>query len=179
MGQDILRGKSRNLIGAESKRRLLQTIVAALVTAAVVVVLWQRFSGPGGDPGGRVLAQLAPTVSALPSVSSSNYLWKMEPHQVSCDGRAGTFGWSQVVVQSGFKYVGSPTSLSTLMSIRLQRLGWKVNKREGVSSPPSFQWHKTLTNGSHAGLQVQQSFTASTWELVAVPPPIGKRSSGC
>jgi hypothetical protein len=68
--------------------------------------------------------QLTPTVTALPGHGTAALPWvneipqsldasfaiKMEPHQDSCDGMAGTQGWSQVVVQSRFQWgQGLPT----------------------------------------------------------------------
>ena len=156
---------------------LILLVIFVVVTGAGA---WWRWSNSAiGDPGGKVLAQLSPVVTALPLTVSTKYVWNMEPHQDSCDGRAGTFGWSEVVVQSGFSFKGAPKLLFGVMSPRLSELGWKVGNQEGVPISPNYKWHKTLTNGSYAQLSVERSYGSSAWQLDAVAPPIGKKASGC
>ncbi|HEY5265542.1 MAG TPA: hypothetical protein VIJ40_01885 [Acidimicrobiales bacterium] len=157
------------------KGLLLLVILLVIGTAA----WWRWSSSSTGDPGGKVLAQLSPVMTALPAEVSTHYVWNMEPHQDSCDGMAGTFGWSQVVVQSGFSFRGPPRALFDAMSKRLSELGWKVRSQEGSSSTPNYGWHKTLTNGSYAQVNVQRSLDSSAWELVATAPPVGTVASGC
>ena len=115
--------------------------VVGVVLAIVIVVFFiSQSSAPTGDPGGTVMDQLVPTVSALPGYGTSALPWvsqipqslgasyaiKIEPFQSSCDGRPGTQGWTKVVVQAGFRWKGSLGALVTFMHGRLAELGWAV-----------------------------------------------------
>jgi len=135
-----------------------------------------------GDPCGKVLNQLVPAASALPGYGtpklswasdpriSQAYLIKCEPKQDSCDGRAGTQGWGQAVVQAGFPWSGTPAELTSQVGGHLASLGW--NQVSGVS------WSKKLTNGSTASVSIFPG-QSPNWEFVAVAPPVGKAASGC
>ncbi len=171
------------------------TAVVVLIAAIVAANIIFRSSTPTGDPGRKVMDQLVPTVSALPGYGTSALPWvsqipqsmvapyaiKLEPHQDSCDGRPGTQGWSQVVVQSGFRWKGSFHALISFMHARLSDLGWTAVHESRPQDPPGQSWTKTLTNGSRANLNVTQEGgpTSSTWQLDAIANPIGKAASGC
>jgi hypothetical protein len=142
-----------------------------------------------GDPGGKVLSQLVPAASALPGYGtprlpwtsapsmSGPYLIKSEPRQDSCDGMAGTQGWSQVVVQAGFDWPGTPDGLFSSVGEHLHALGWK---RVSIRDPTDSEaiWLKRLTNGSKAEANLSPE-GESHWEFVATAPPVGKAASGC
>lgn len=155
--------------------------VAVIVVGCVGILAWWMFApNDSGDPGGRVLAQLTPVISALPENAASSYVWKMEPHQDSCDGMAGTFGWSEVVVQSGFQWKGTSQDLAHSLSQRLFRLGWRTGAPVGIPvGQPEFAWSKTLTNGTEATLTVGRAANGSPWQLTAVAPPVGRAAGGC
>ena len=53
----------------------------------------------GGDPGGRILGELKPAALAVPDDAKIRYRHDVEPKWDSCDGRQGTFGWDDVVLQ--------------------------------------------------------------------------------
>ena len=110
---------------ATGKDRRIFWMVGAfvgMVLAGLLGLILFSSSNRSGDPGGHVLSQLTPVISAIPSVATTSYVWKMEPKQDSCDGRPGTQGWSQVVVQSAFKWPGSEQSLSVAMATHLATL---------------------------------------------------------
>jgi hypothetical protein len=167
-------------------------VVLGLAAAAVAAALGWFVLGRGtgsGDPGGRIMAQLAPAASSLPGYGTARlpleqsptlngpYLTKMEPRQDSCDGRAGTQGWSQVVVQAGFIWSGSAADLFGHVGARLRSLGWKADPI-GVASEPSAWWSKRLLSGSAAQASLESSLP-SRWEFVVVAPPAGRAASGC
>lgn len=149
-----------------------------LVAAIAAGIGWGLMSSASGDPGGKVLAQLVPVVSALPSGTPTTYLWKMEPTQSSCDGIAGTQGWSQVVVQAAFRWRKSPKALFAEMNQRLIRIGWSHGASQ-KSSPPGHQWTRRIWNGTKADLTVDKEPSSSLWQLDAVAPPVGRAASGC
>jgi hypothetical protein len=163
----------------------------------VAVVVWALTGGNAvsGDPEGKVMDQLTPTVSSLPGYGTAALPWvsqipqsmeapyaiKMEPRQDSCDGIAGTQGWSQVVVQAGFKWTKGFSALVSYMDSRLTILGWSAVAQSRASNPPSQNWTKTLSNGSKADLNVSQELgtLSSHWQLDAITKPVGKAASGC
>lgn len=169
--------------------------VGVLLVVIIVGVFVFRSTAATGDPGGKVMNQLVPTVSALPGHGTSALPWvsqipqsleasyaiKIEPHQDSCDGRPGTQGWSQVVVQSGFQWSESLGALISFMEARLTELGWTAVPQSPPQDPPGQSWTKTLSNGSRANLNVTQEggLSSSTWQLDAIANPVGKAASGC
>ena len=161
-------------------RKWTLLIVGIVIGVVVIFLAWSSFLRSNtGDPGGRVLSQLTPVLSAVPSDAHRDYVWRMEPRQDSCDGMAGTQGWGQVVVQSGFNWPGSGQALAVEMDGRLTELGWTLSKTGLSYGQPA--WSKTLSNGKTADLSVSSegSFTGpSSWELVATAPPVGKAAGG-
>ncbi len=179
-----------------ARRKVTWTLCAAavLLVAIAVWALTGRNSA-NGDPGSRVMDQLTPTVSALPGYGTAALPWvnqipqsltapyaiRIEPFQDSCDGIAGTQGWSQVVIQAGFKWTKGLSHLVSYMDPRLTKLGWSAAEQSQTSTPPSQTWIKTLRNGSRASLSVSQGLGtySSHWQLDAFAKPVGKAASGC
>ena len=169
----------------------------ASLVLVITVAIWALTSwhAASGDPGARVMDQLTPTVSSLPGYGTAALPWvkqipqslvapyavREEPSQTSCDGIAGTQGWSQVVVQAGFKWTKGLSALVSYMDPRLTKLRWSIDEHSQASIPPSQDWVKTLSNGSRASVSVSQGFGtyASHWQLDAIANPVGKPASGC
>jgi hypothetical protein len=118
-------------------------LAAAAVLIALAVAAWPRSAAhahAGGDPGGRLMAQIAPVVRVVPGFEHGHIRWivfpcdscqfpvtyaiKVEPRWDSCDGMAGTFGWDPVVIQVGFRWTGSSHALVDLLNERLGARGW-------------------------------------------------------
>ena len=131
-----------------------------------------------GDPGGQILLQLDPVVTASAKTALLNYVWKLEPHIDSCDGRPSTRGWSEVVLQMGLSWHQSSEALYNAFDRRLVKIGWGEGKSEN-NSPPTYRWTMRLTNGKVAQLSVNHEPPKNFWQLDAVAPPIGKPVSGC
>jgi hypothetical protein len=169
--------------------------VGVLLVVIVVGAFVLRSTAATGDPGGKVINQLVPTASALPGHGTSalpwvseipqslmaSYVIKMEPFQDSCDGIAGTEGWSQVVVQAGFRWTKGLSALDSYMNPRLAKLGWSAVPQQRASNPPSQSWIKTLDTGSRAHVSVSQGMGtySSHWQLDAIAKPVGKQAGGC
>jgi hypothetical protein len=162
----------------------------------VVIVLltaggWWLFNRTqaSGDPGGKVLNQLVPAASALPGYGTSSlpwvsnpsltqaYLIKSEPKQDSCDGRPGTEGWGQAVVQAGIAWAGTTVELISQVGDRLAALGWHRLSTSTTGSG-GVSWAKQLSNGSTASASLDPE-QGTDWEFVAIAPPVGKAASGC
>jgi hypothetical protein len=168
--------------------------------AAVPVVLlavggWWLLAGHAGhaegsgDPGGKILNQLTPAASALPGYGTTSlpwsaqpstsvpYLIKIEPRMDSCDGMAGTQGWSPVVVQGSFRWAGSPEALFVKVASGLSALGWH---RMQIPGTIQAMWTKRLDNGTVASAQLNLSPVSDpNWEFIALGQPAGHAVSGC
>jgi hypothetical protein len=126
-----------------SRRKIAVPVVLALAASviALAVAAWPRGGADaGGDPGGRLMAKIAPVVAVVPGFGHGRVPWiappcdscqfpavyaiKFEPQWDSCDGRAGTFGWDPVVIQAGFLWTGSGQALVDLLNERLSAQGW-------------------------------------------------------
>jgi hypothetical protein len=133
------------------------------------------------------MAQLVPAASALPGYGTSKLPWtsdpvvyssyvtKMEPHQDSCDGIAGTQGWSEVVLQAGFAWTGASSALISQMDARMSALGWS---QTATGTATEARWTKRLDNGSGGSASLDLT-GRPWWEFVAQAPPIGKPAGGC
>jgi hypothetical protein len=163
--------------------RVRRPVVAVLGLVVLLVVcgvtFWIAQSGDsGGDPGGRILSQLRPTSLAVPKTATIGYANYVEPRMDSCDGRAGTQGWDDVVVQIYFQWNGSSSSLLSYANGRLSQLGWGSFKAQTQSGVPGGDWLKQLSNGSVAQVQLGAE-SYGGWMLVTTAPPVGHRASGC
>ena len=118
-------------------------VPAALVLAALMALAAATWAGSparaGGDPGGRLMAKIAPAVRAVPGLEHGRIPWiasscgacrfpaayalKIEPRWDSCDGRAGTAGWDPVIIQAGFRWAGGSRALAGLLDERLTARG--------------------------------------------------------
>jgi hypothetical protein len=166
-------------------------LYAGVLLVVLIIAGWILFARAtaSGDPGGKVIKQLIPAASALPGYGtpslpwtvepslSKSYLLKIEPQRDSCDGIAGTQGWSQVVLQAAFRWPGTSQALMARVGARLVALGW----RQAIA-PDEVQagWMKRLDNGSTATAMLNLSpLGPPSWEFVATAPPVGKPASGC
>jgi hypothetical protein len=120
-----------------------QRIVAALLSVPVVILpaaCATRTHHPGGDPNGRLIAELAPTVRVVPSFEVGKVPWisfpcdsckfprkyaiKIEPRWDSMDGIASTAGWDPAIIQVGFVWTSGSQALNTTLDSRLTSKGW-------------------------------------------------------
>ena len=175
-------------------RHWLVGLAAATLVVVTVWACWDRID-PTGDPGGTVMAQLTPTLTAVPGYGTpavplvrdipqaldASYVILSEPRQDSCDGRPGTQGWSQVVLQSRFQWSTGLAPLVAYMGPRLARLGWSVFPQPSWASPPTATWKKSLSDGGRGFLSVNQEGGegATTWQFDATGDPVGTAASGC
>lgn len=175
---------------ARTRRIWLAGLAVAVLGLLGIWAFWGSLDS-SGDPGGKVMDQLTPTVTAVPGYGTSALPWvsqipqsldasyaiKMEPFQDSCDGRAGTQGWSQVVVQSKFQWSQGLQALADYMGPRLAKFGWTAAHQHLSSGPPatlvvqSGIWTKTLDNGTRAQLSIiQEGGTPGSWMPLETPP---------
>jgi hypothetical protein len=166
--------------------RLLETqssrmaAIGILLLASLVFLGFWILRGPEADPGGRVLHQLQPAAQALPSDAHVIYRYDLEPKWDSCDGRPGTFGWDNVILQIHFESRTPTLALVEHADQTLRRLGWSHVYDTGGQ----VGWTKQLDSGSVANAQLSnavpdQGGTTQKWDLFVGAPPIGPQVSGC
>ena len=174
-----------------SRPNRLRWLLGAVLVLALAGGGWWLIAdhGGSGDPGGKILQQLSPAASALPGYgtprlpwssqpsTSQPYLIASEPTRDSCDGLAGTEGWSQVVVQGSFDWAGSNSVLFETVGLRLGSFGWY---RMPIPGTDEAMWKKPLDNASTATATLTLSpLGPPHWEFVALAPPAGRAASGC
>lgn len=164
--------------------------IAALLVGVVGVsafTLWflgNAMAGPTADPGGRILQALASTRQALPNDAHVFYRNDVEPRWDSCDGRSGTFGWDNVVVQIHFESASSTDTVVQGASQAFHTLGWQQDYLNNQSAFVQAGWTRRLDNGSIAKAQLSSAVPDPTaarpgWELFVTAPPVGPQASGC
>jgi hypothetical protein len=157
---------------------------AALIAAILVVGIWSvtRSSGhlQGGDPGGRILAQITLVAGATPDGVKVNYPRQLsEPHVDSCDGIASTRGWSLAVVQVNFDWNRSPQEVISLVDRKMQAIGWTRGVSAEENFLPAQQWDKQLSEGKTAHTHLVAEPGGKSWTLITFAQPEGKQASGC
>jgi hypothetical protein len=101
----------------------------------------------------------------------------------SCDGREGTFGWSQIAVIVNFRTDMPADSLLLSAGGPMEAAGW--SKRGTLSSPigPGQGWTRTLADGTNALASLtpgtRDNGATIIWQLSAYAPPHGQQASGC
>ena len=141
------------------RRHLLLGCLVAVVVAAGT---WLWFAAqPTGDPGGRVLDQLRPATAALPSDARIAYRNDVEPRWDSCDGRPGTEGWNDVVLQVHFTTATPDIDVLAHAEAALSRLGWLPD----ASQPAGYSWTKALANGTTAKASLEREVGPDAWTL--------------
>ena len=154
-------------------------VVVAVAVVVVILLLIGRSRAGTGDPGGRILAQIAPAATAVPTGVKLNYENRDEPHMDSCDGRSSTRGWGDVVVQVNFDWSGSPQQVLMTVDQNLQARGWTRTLGGQLNFEPAQSWEKQLSNRTTAGASLSSEPDGKTWTLLAEALPEGKRASGC
>ena len=164
-------------------------VVAAVVgvIGVLALTLWfvgNAIAGPIADPGGRILNALRSTKQALPNDAHVLYRYDLEPKWDSCDGRSGTFGWDNVMVQIHFESASSTDTVVHGASQAFHTLGWQQDYVNNQSTFVQLGWSRRLDNGSMANAQLSnsvpdQSATRPRWDLFVTAPPMGPQASGC
>jgi hypothetical protein len=167
-------------------RRNLGAAFVAVICVSVLTVWFVRgaIRGPDADPGGRILYTLRASAQALPSDAHVLYRYDLEPKWDSCDGRPGTFGWDNVVVQIHFESSSPTDAVVQGAGQTFRELGWNPDYVNKQSTFIQVGWSRRLDNGSMAKAQLSngvpdQSAATPRWDLFVSAPPVGPQASGC
>jgi hypothetical protein len=142
-------------------------------------------NGPNADPGGKILHQLEVASQALPNDAQISFRSDGEPKWDSCDGRPGTFGWTDVTVRISFRSRSANALVIAHADKSLHQMGWISDYSNAVNGGTQIGWNRVLDNGSVAIVQLTRAARypggpqPAEWELDAVAPPVGPRASGC
>lgn len=157
----------------------MSKVMASLATLALIAAISACGAGStdppdsSPDPGGRILAELQTAAAAVPSDASVIYRHDVEPQWDSCDGRADTYGWDDVVVQIHFNSPSSPGRIFGDGISRMAALGWSVSYQHGDTD---LVWTRRLRNGTEGKAALSN---VGGWTLYASAPPVGPRVRGC
>jgi hypothetical protein len=135
------------------------------------------------DPGGRVLTGLQTVESAVPADAEVMLRQAHEPSWDSCDGRVGTFGWNNVMVNVQFRVSEQPDALVAQIDKVLTGAGWHRADGSGTPLGPVARWSRALSGPTMATALLSKGTrgdgNGSYWALDAVAPPQGQQASGC
>jgi hypothetical protein len=168
-----------------SRRRLVAAFV--LVVGLSALTAWfvrASTAGSAADPGGRILNTLRETEQALPHDARVLYRYELEPKWDSCDGRPGTFGWDNIVVQIHFESQSSTDGVVQGADRAFRQLGWNPDYMHNQPTFIQIGWTRRLDNGSVARAQLSdgvpdRSAATPRWDLFVTAPPVGPQVSGC
>jgi hypothetical protein len=156
-------------------------LVAAVATVAVVVLTSRAPTHEGGDPGGRMLAELALVANAVPAdvrVISREY---RDGSWAECDRAPGS-GWTPPIVSVHFSTPLPPDQLVSRVGQQLTRAAWQLDHagtsawRPPRGAPDTYTeaiWRKRLADGATATAVLHSSDWWHDWWLYASAPPVG------
>jgi hypothetical protein len=181
----------RRWLGAQWRKL---AIAALLPIVGLVGLLFYGVPGHGDpDPDGQTLIALKSVETALPPFAVDVSRQYVEAVWDSCDGRPGTFGWSDIGVYLTFGTAQENSVVVAYVTARLESIGWTgpeprttttASPGEVLSQTSSFRLRfvRTLANGVDAVARLD-AWTPDgqtiTWSLTAIAPPQGPRASGC
>lgn len=153
-----------------SGRRLAGAGIVAAAVVGLVALAGQGPPHPGGDPGGRILADLRPAAGAVPAGSEVLSRQESEPSWVTCDGAAGS-GWTEVRVDVQFSAPLSYDQIVAGMNRRLADRGWQQTSAAGGT------WTRAVAGGGQAVAALGAGGQAGAWWLYVTAPAQGAQFS--
>ncbi|HEX3540867.1 MAG TPA: hypothetical protein VHT75_10545 [Acidimicrobiales bacterium] len=107
-----------------------------------------------------------------------------EPGWDSCDGRAGTFGWDDVVADYEFTTHQQPINVVQQAARVLRDRGWAVEQSRDPHGGPYLTGRRTLDTVVPLNVVLTPAYIVpggpiAYWNLTATAPPAGARAGGC
>jgi hypothetical protein len=171
--------------------------IAALfpITGLVGLLLYGVPGHGDPDPGGKTLVALRSIETALPPFARDVGRQYIEAVWGSCDGRPGTFGWSDIGVYLMFGTAQESSFVVAYVTARLESIGWNGSEPRttptatgspgdvlSLATPVRLTFARTLANGAEAFARLDawtRDGQTITWSLSAIAPPRVPRASGC
>jgi hypothetical protein len=152
-----------------------------VVAAVAVIMLVCSCAGSarhtGGDSDGRLRAALMPVLAAVPDSALVISSGGNEPLWTSCDGIAGTWGWSDLVVSANFLTSEDELVVFAHAHKVVSKLGWKTERLpedRGIGSV-TWTWKKVIPPVGAARLTLSHD---GAWDLRTTVPLPG-HVTGC
>ena len=147
--------------------------VLILVAAASGWLWWLVHNAPGGDPNGRILAQVRTTSQLpIPGLVITNVSGAASSRIESC---AGQRGWTPVVTQTDFTYRGSARNLMQAMRAHFDHDGWRLSTAPSPTTTAAWRLREGPAQSSLAELVK----TGPAYILTISAQPPGPIAPGC
>ena len=133
------------------------------------------------DPGGKILNALTSVRRAVPSGADVMMRQQNGSTWDSCDGRAGTFGWSDLTADVEFHSRKDPRLLLDDADKALRAAGWQFASAMDSPLGPGARWTRTVAGSTLASVILSPATggNGTYWNLQALAPPQGQRTQGC
>jgi hypothetical protein len=169
----------------------LVAVACSMAGAMAVSSCGSTMSHPGGDPGARLMADLAPTASVVPGFEQKvpwisppcdscrwpdTYALKIEPHWDSCYGIASTAGWDPAIIQIGLKGTVPSRDLVAAIGSRLSAKGWYVGASPSWSEDQGafMTWDFPRGQAASKTLALDSPIDGLGWMVVIEAKPMGQ-----
>ena len=133
------------------------------------------------DPGGQILNALQSVRRAVPPGADVTLRQQNGSTWDSCDGRAGTFGWSDLTTDVQFRSRKAPRLLLDDADKALRAAGWQYASAKDSPPGPGSRWTRTVAGSTLASVILSPATggNGTYWDLQALAPPQGQRTQGC
>ncbi len=134
------------------------------------------------DPGhSRLVTLRGATLEVVGPGATVMLRTEQEPRWDACDGRTGTFGWTNVVALEEFVTSRAPLRVISAARSQLVRDGWTVSVK---SAPGLVLAAVRVSGGFRSSVSLSPDYDADGdiryWSVIAgAPPATGPRSHGC
>jgi hypothetical protein len=156
-----------------SGRRLAGAGIVAAVVVGLLALAGQGGPHSGGDPGGRILAELKPAAAAVPAGAQVLSHEDSEPSWAACDGAPGS-GWTEASVTVQFSVSLSSSQLVDRADRQLVGRGWRLVQASGTGAT----WTKAVAGGVQAAAVLSPADRSGVWWLRASAPAQGAQFAG-
>lgn len=131
------------------------------------------------DPGHKILDELTPVLSLIPSDSAVQYKHAVSPTWDSCDGARSTYGWTDVQVDAGFTTTSVPAVVLARARKMMSALGWREQPAAGTAAREGLVWLRVLDGGTTARAVLNPPGDPAQWSLSASAQPATRPVTGC
>jgi hypothetical protein len=156
-----------------SGRQLAGAGIVAAVVVGLVALAGQGERHSGGDPGGRILADLKTATVAVPTDAQVLSHEEVEPSWVACD-RAGGSGWTEARASVQFSTRRAQSQLIDGVDRQLAGRGWRTADASGAGAA----WTKALAGDGQAQAALVPAERSGVWWLRLSAPAQGARFAG-
>lgn len=149
-------------------------LVAVLGLGAALVTIGRGDVHSGGDPQGRMLAQLRPVATAVPPGAQVLRQEERDSTWTVCAGQPRSGGWTWVDVAVNFQTSLPPAAVADAVDRQLSQTGWGRGP-EALTTPSGgdVTWVRRLADGTRASTRLYPAGKPGVWWLNAMAPPAG------